>query len=622
MDVDNDSENESDWLDAEKLHEMFRNYDHVIFPSRHNMIPKDGKKARPKNHILFRTKKYTDSSAYNAAKVQIQEKYSFFDSNALSAARFFFGCDVSPEYVIWNETGRTIDEDFSGASEDGKTNQASASVIQQGTRNSTMSRFAGCVLIRYGNSEKALQVFREEAAKCDPPLDDDELSKIWQSAVRFAGKVSKSDGYVPPEKYNNDFGSGKSLRPADFSDIGQAKIIAREYGSELRYTEGTDYIRYNGIYWEESRQAAVGAAEEFLDLQLQDATDQMEAALHALVETGANEELLKKGGKTAEKALDENNQEQLKLFKKYMSAVAYYAFVMKRRDMKYVTSALQALKPMVCMKVTDLDQNEFLLNTPSYTYDLRKGMAGRRQHDPSDLITKCTLVDPDDIGMDIWEKAVGEFFCGDQELIDYAQMISGLMAIGKVFVEALIIAYGDGRNGKSTYWNSQARVLGNYSGGISADALTIGCKRNVKPEMAELRGKRMVIAAELEGGMRLSNSVIKQLCSTDEVGGEKKYKDPFKFVPTHQLILYTNHLPKVGSSDEGIWRRLIVIPFNAQFEGKSDIKNYTDYLVANAGPAILKWIIEGAKKVIAKDYKPVEPKCVRDAKKEYREQNN
>jgi len=56
-------------------------------------------------------------------------------------------------------------------------------------------------------------------------------------------------------------------------------------------------------------------------------------------------------------------------------------------------------------------------------------------------------------------------------------------------------------------------------------------------------------------------SIVKQLCSTDEVTAEKKYKDPFKYVPTHTLVLYTNHLPRVGANDDGIWRRLIVIPF-------------------------------------------------------------
>ena len=140
-------------------------------------------------------------------------------------------------------------------------------------------------------------------------------------------------------------------------------------------------------------------------------------------------------------------------------------------------------------------------------------------------------------------------FCGNQELIDYVQMICGLAAIGKVYVEALIIAYGDGRNGKSTFWNAVSRVLGLYSGNISADSLTVGCRRNVKPEMAETRGKRLLIAAELEEGTRLNTSTVKQLTSTDNVYGEKKYKDPLSFTPSHTLVLYTNHLPKVGAME-------------------------------------------------------------------------
>ena len=105
-------------------------------------------------------------------------------------------------------------------------------------------------------------------------------------------------------------------------------------------------------------------------------------------------------------------------------------------------------------------------------------------------------------------------------------------------MEALIIAYGEGRNGKSTFWNVIARVLGTYSGNISADMLTVGCRRNVKPELAEAKGKRMLIAAELEEGMRLNTANVKQLCSTDEIYAEKKYKDPFSYIPTHTCFLY------------------------------------------------------------------------------------
>ena len=71
-----------------------------------------------------------------------------------------------------------------------------------------------------------------------------------------------------------------------------------------------------------------------------------------------------------------------------------------------------------------------------------------------------------------------------------------------------------------------------------------------------MKGKRLLIAAELEEGMRLSTATVKQLCSTDPIKGEKKYKEPFDFTPSHTLVLYTNHLPKVGAMDRGIWRRL------------------------------------------------------------------
>jgi P4 family phage/plasmid primase-like protien len=224
--------------------------------------------------------------------------------------------------------------------------------------------------------------------------------------------------------------------------------------------------------------------------------------------------------------------------------------------------------------------------------------------------------------MDIWQDALETFFCGDNELIDYVQEIAGLSASGKVCVEGLIIAYGEGRNGKSTFWNTLSRVLGTYSGNMSADTLTVGCKRNVKPELAEAKGKRIIIAAELEEGMRLNTSNVKQLCSTDEIYAEKKYKDPFSFVPSHTLVLYTNHLPKVGAIDAGTWRRLIVIPFNAKIEGSSDIKNYADYLFNKAGGAILKWIMTGAKRVIEKDYHIVKPAVVEAAIQKYKDNND
>lgn len=611
MDCDNSrSENPAEWMTGEKLLSLIPGVAAAVVPSRNNGKPKDGKCARPRFHAYFPIPRMTDEKACTDLKHAIYRKFPFFDGAALDAARFIYGNPVKE--VLWHEGEKTIETVL-------QQKKKPRGTIPEGERNSTMSRFAGRVIKRYGATQKAYTIFFEEADKCDPPLEDSELNRIWQSAARFGKKVAGEKGYVSPEEYNKDFEENLSLKPLDYSDIGEARILSREYGDELKYTDGTDYIRYNGIYWEESREAAVGAAEEFLDLQLADAEDELAKASKTLKDHGIGEDLLRRGGRTLETAIGEDDKEA---YKNFLSAKAYHSFVMKRRDMRYILSALQAMRPMVRMKVQDLDKNEFLLNTPSCTYDLRKGMEGRGEHRAEDFITKCTAVDPGDEGKDIWDKAIHEFFTDDEDLIEYAQEISGLMAIGKVYVEALVIAYGDGRNGKSTFWNSLAHVMGSYCGGISADALTAGCKRNVRPEMAELKGKRMIIAAEMEEGMRLSTSVLKQLCSTDEVSGEKKYKDPFKFVPTHTLVLYTNHLPRVGASDEGTWRRLIVIPFKAEFSGKGEVKNYADYLVEKAGPAILSWIIEGARKVIEKDYHLTPPQCVAEAIQKYRGEND
>ena len=231
-----------------------------------------------------------------------------------------------------------------------------------------------------------------------------------------------------------------------------------------------------------------------------------------------------------------------------------------------------------------------------------RGVNGMMPHKATDILTKITNCAPGEEGKQLWEDALQLFFCGDQELIEYVQMTVGMAVVGKVYVEAFIIAYGEGRNGKSTFWNTISRVLGTYSGAMSADSLTANCRRNVKPEIAELKGKRLIIAAELEEGTRLSTSILKQLCSTDQIRGEKKFKDPFDFTPSHTAVLYTNHLPKVSASDDGTWRRLIVIPFHAKIEGSSDIKNYADYLYNDAGPAVMSWIIEGARKVIERFY--------------------
>jgi P4 family phage/plasmid primase-like protien len=481
-----------------------------------------------------------------------------------------------------------------------------------------MSRFAGRVLKKYGVCDKAYQVFQQRAQQCDPPLEQSELQTIWNSAVKFARKIQSQEGYIPPEEFNSDF-DDQGLKPEDYSDLGEAKILAREFGNELKYTNATDLLRYDGQCWCEDKQMALGASLDFMDLQLQDAKDAVQAAEENLMAAGVDETIVKGRGRNLEKACAAG---MTGMFFALLGADAYLKFVMKYRNYRNIVNVQNTVKPMVAIDVSTLDYDPNLLNTPYATYDLSQGLEGEQPHDPTDLITKITNVSPGNAGKEIWEDALNTFFCGDRELIDYVQTTVGMAAIGKVYQEHMIIAYGGGANGKSTFWNTIFRVLGTYAGKISADALTMGCKHNTRPEAAELKGKRLIIASEMEEGMRLNTAMVKQLCSTDEIQAEKKYKDPFHFVPSHTLVLYTNHLPKVGANDDGIWRRLIVIPFNAKITGKSDIKNYADYLYEKAGPYIMTWIINGAKKAIAAKFHTKLPNVVKEAIDRYRESND
>ena len=570
MDCDNDnSENPEEWITPDRLEEIFADVAYGLAPSRHNMIPKDGKTARPKFHVYFETEEIRDAV-------------------------------IGPV----EDTGKAADQ---------------TSQIAEGSRNNTMSRFAGRVLKKYGITDKAKEAFDLHAKRCDPPLSEEELKTIWYSAVKFYKKtICSQPGYVAPDEYNAEF---RSLRPDDYSDIGEAKALVEEYQREILYTDATQFLTYDGMCWRENRQKAVGVVEEFLDMQLVESKDMLEASIKALLDAdeGLDELMVRGGGKSLEKLI---NSKTMQAYEQYLTAKGYYAFIMKYRNYKHIADTQNTAKPMVAADINLFDAQEHFLNTPEGTFDLRKGANGQMAHQPGDLLTKITNCAPGEQGKQLWEDALQIFFCDNQELIEYVQETVGMAAVGKVYVEALIIAYGEGRNGKSTFWNTISRVMGTYAGAMSADALTAGCRRNVKPEIAELKGKRLIIAAELEEGTRLSTSILKQMCSTDRIRGEKKFKDPFDFTPSHTAVLYTNHLPKVGASDDGTWRRLIVIPFHAKIEGNSDIKNYADYLYNNAGPAIMSWIIEGAKKVIEHEFKVKPPKVVADAIADYRGMND
>lgn len=450
---------------------------------------------------------------------------------------------------------------------------------------------------------------------CDK-YDPKETPKIWKSfkntrsnwndgtIIRLARMNGFEQGRAATDR--NQQGRGRNtFRPPDDTDVGQALVFRDVYGDRVRYSKPTDFLVYDGIKWDEDPVKAQKLAQDLTDSQLKEAREKLTAANAELMSAAAE------GNDEARKAAEAEVQKQRDYFK----------YVLKRRMDGAIKHALTQVQPMVQIRIEDLDANPYLLNTPGGAVDLRTGTI--RPNSPHDYCTKTTAVAPSPKGAELFADFLNALTGGDIELIEYLQIMAGMCAIGQVKQEKLIIAYGGGGNGKSTYFNLLFYVFGDYAGTLSAEALTTGRSKDKGAELAELRGKRLVIAAELEEGTRMDTAMVKKLCSTDPIHAEKKFKDPFHFIPSHTAVLYTNHLPKVGTTDAGTWDRLAIIPFTQRFRGSDgEVKNYAEHLFRKCGGAVLTWVIEGAMKFIQQDYNIEEPLCVREAIGNYQDEND
>jgi hypothetical protein len=147
MDCDNDhSDDPKDWITMKDFADALPDVSMAIAPSRHHMAEKGGKSPRDRFHVYFPVEPIDDRDRYAELKKEIQARFPFFDGGALDAARFIFGCPVKE--VIWQEGDMTIDSIMKNTE----------GVIPEGQRNSTMSRFVGRVLVRFGECDKARQV--------------------------------------------------------------------------------------------------------------------------------------------------------------------------------------------------------------------------------------------------------------------------------------------------------------------------------------------------------------------------------------------------------------------------------------------------------------------------------
>ena len=392
------------------------------------------------------------------------------------------------------------------------------------------------------------------------------------------------------------------VRPGDFSDVGNAAKFQTLNKGRLMYTDSRGWLFWDGIKWTADDHQATKNAVEMSDKMLEDA----QAAYLVAVENHTNFRMYDDDKERIARAAAELKKEK-----------TYLEHAKRTRGERRIKAILELAKHFFAVDPAKLDANPLELNTPKGIVNLVTGEI--RPCDKSAMCTKVTACGPGTAGEEMWMSFLDSVTGGDSSLLCYLQMVAGMALFGRVYEEAAFFAYGAGRNGKSTYFNALATVLGDYAGTISIDVLTTD-RQNRGAALATLRGKRLVIAGELEEGRRLSVSTLKQICSTDPITVEEKYRSPETVVPSHSLVLYTNHLPRVGSTDDGTWRRLKVVPFNTQIAG--GIPNYAEKLVEGAGPAILAWSIQGAMMFAENGYRLPIPEAVEEATDEYRQREN
>jgi putative DNA primase/helicase len=238
----------------------------------------------------------------------------------------------------------------------------------------------------------------------------------------------------------------------------------------------------------------------------------------------------------------------------------------------------------------NLDDKPFLLNTQTGTVDLKNGILKEQERD--DLLTKRINFGICKRKPIQWINFLNDIFMGDQNLIRFVQKAAGYSLTGDISEQCMFILYGTGRNGKSTFLNVLSDIFGDYACNTPAETLMIKKNDTIPNDIARLKGMRFVTAYETEDNKRLAEAKIKALTGGDIITARFMRGEYFQFKPTFKLWLATNHKPRIKGTDEGIWRRIKLIPFNYCVPKDKMDKHLQEKLMAEA-EEILTWAIEG-----------------------------
>ncbi|MFJ9207483.1 phage/plasmid primase, P4 family [Streptomyces sp. NPDC102264] len=350
------------------------------------------------------------------------------------------------------------------------------------------------------------------------------------------------------------------------SDAMNAHALVAWSGGRIRYASGLGFYTWNGSVWVRS------------DMRVRQEIHRMGAAL---VLAGQNQ--LARG------------------------------FTMTSRIDALLTE-LQSV-PNVSINATDFDDRPDLLNFRNGTVDLRTGRL--RPHDQSDLLTYGLDLHYDpDAQCPRWESFLAEIFPGMPEMPAYIQRLIGYGITGHTTEQAFGVLWGKGANGKSVLVDTVTSVFRAITRTTPFSTFEERKSGGIPNDVAALRGSRLVMASEGEAGKAMSESILKRVTGKDMISARFLRQEFFEFKPSFLLLLATNHKPKFKSQDEGLWRRVKLLPFKRWFAPAERDPDLDRKLLAES-EGIAAWAVAGAVAWYREGLR--DPQVITGASQEYRE---
>lgn len=256
-----------------------------------------------------------------------------------------------------------------------------------------------------------------------------------------------------------------------------------------------------------------------------------------------------------------------------------------------IRAALTIAQTHMPCALVDLDRDAMLLNVESGTLDLRTGTL--RAHERGDRITKLAPVVFDAAAIAPRFEAFITEVLPDEEIRAFVQRFLGYTLTGITTEQMMMVALGEGNNGKSVLAELQRSVLGDYAGNLPSSALMMSKHgRGTENEIARLKGARFVTAKETEQEKRLDEARVKDLTGADTISARFLFKEWFDFRPSFKLWFYSNYKPKIRGTDLGIWRRIALVLFGVIVPPERRDKGLLEKLQAEA-PGVLNWLVAG-----------------------------